>query len=130
MVGGNLNNVAKFIRLPPKRQAKVHTALEAISPASHNNSLRKWRKLLGILRSITPAIEGSQGMSTLVKHALTKAAGQHVHLPADVNDKINAWIYLMSILFSRPTHLRELDPFPTTCIGMSNTSGSGMGGVC
>ena len=67
--------------------------------------LRKWRKLLGILRSINPAIDGSRGMFTRGQHALKKAVGRHVQLTTDVHNKLEAWRELVRSLASRPTNL-------------------------
>ena len=54
-------------------------------------SLRKWRKILGMMRSITPSVSGSRRMFTRVQHALRKAAGRHVQLIADVHDEMEGW---------------------------------------
>ena len=49
VLGWNLDTVAHLLRLPPDRQAKVEAALKAIPRTAHTTSLRKWRKLLGML---------------------------------------------------------------------------------
>ena len=77
-------------------------------------SLRKWRRLLGLLQSITPAVSGLRGMFTRVQNYITRAAWRHVHLTADVHHKLEAWRDLVSILARSPTHLRELQHFLLT----------------
>ena len=65
-----------------------------------------------------------------VQHALKRAAGRHVQLTTDMHDKLEAWHELVSSLASRPTHLRELEPFLPTWIVNTDASGLGMGEVC
>ena len=87
-------------------------ALAAIPRDAHSTSLRKWRELLGLLRSIKPAVSGSRGMFTQVQHALKRATCRHVQLTADVHDELEAWRKLVRSLASQPTHLRKLQPPP------------------
>ena len=105
-------------------------ALAVIPGKVCTTSLRKWRKLLGILCSITPAFAGSRVMFTRVQHDLKIAAGRHVQLTTDVQYELKAWRELVHSLTSRPTYLLELETFATTWIGTTKASGSGMGGVC
>ena len=102
--------------------------LQAIPRTSYTTSLRKWRKLLGLLYSITPDVVGYRGMFTSVHHTLTRAAGRHSHLTKDVNDDLEAWRELVCRLAIWPTHLRELQTSPPTWMGTPYESGSGMGG--
>ena len=62
--------------------------MAAIPRKTHSTSLHKWRMLLGLLRSITPAVAGSRGMFTRVKHALKRATGRHAQLTADVHNEL------------------------------------------
>ena len=102
--------------------------MAAIPRKAHSSSLRKWRKLLGLLRSITPAVSGSRGMFTRVQHSLKRVTGRHVQLTAYVHDDLEAWRKLVRSLASRPTHLRKLQPFPPIWIGNTNASESIMEG--
>ena len=45
----DLDTIAHLFRLPSRRQEKVAAALAAIPQEALTNSLRKWRKLLGML---------------------------------------------------------------------------------
>ena len=58
--------IAHLLRLPPRLQDNVVAVLEAIPSKARNNSLHKWRKLLGILCRITLTIAGLRGMFTQV----------------------------------------------------------------
>ena len=102
----------------------------AIPRKAQYNPLRKWCKLLGILRSITPVVAGSGGMFTRFQHSLKRVTGRHVQLTSYMHDELEAWRELVRSLASHPTHLRKLQPFSPTWIGTTNASGSGMVGVC
>ena len=80
--------------------------------------------------SITPEVAGSRGMFKKVQHALKGATGRHVHLTADVHNNLEAWHELVCSLSSRPTYLREQQPFPPTWMGKINALGYTMVGVC
>ena len=104
-------------------------ALAAIPGKACTNSLRNCYKLLGLLRSITPAIAGSRDMFTRMQHSLKRATGRDVQLTTDVHDDLEAWQKLVCSLASIPTHLHELEPFFPTWIDTTNALRSGMGGV-
>ena len=70
------------------------------------------------------------GEDNMMSYAASRLTGRHVQLTADVHDELETWRELVCSLFSRPTHLRKLQPFSPTWIGTTNASGSGMGGVC
>ena len=130
VLGWDINTIAHLLCLTPRRKEKVEAALAAIPRKAHSTSLRKWRKLLGLLRSITPAVARSRGMFTRVQHALKRVTRRHVQLTAYVQDDMEAWRKLFRSLSSRTTHLHKLQPFSPTWIGTTNALGSGMGGVC
>ena len=125
----DINTITHLLRITPRQQKKAEAAVAAISRTAHTTSLRKWRKILGLLRSITPAVAGSRIMFTRVQHSIQKEAGQNVHLTADVQYELEAWRKIVCSLASRPTHLRELQLFPPTWIGTTDTLGYVMGGV-
>ena len=102
----------------------------AIPRKAHSTSLYKWRKLLWLLSSIIPAVNLSRGMFTKVQHDLKIVTGRHFQITADVHGELEAWRELVRSLSIRATHLRKLQPFPPTCIGTTNASGYGIGGVC
>ena len=126
----DLGTITHLIQLPPRPQEKVEATLAATPRTAHTTSLSKGHKLLGMLSSITPAVSGSKGMFTRVQHSLKKAAEQHVHLTADMNNNLEAWRKIVCSLASRPTHLRDLQPFYQTWISITNALGSVMVGVC
>ena len=70
VLGWNLDTISNLLHLPPRRQEKVVDTLAAIPRKSCTTSLLKWRKLLGLLQSITPTVSGSRGMFTQVQNSL------------------------------------------------------------
>ena len=87
-LGWDLDTIAHLLRLPPRRQEKVAAALAAILRKARTTYLRKWHKILGLLRSITPDVNGSRGMFTRVQNPLKRAAGRNVQLTIDVHNKL------------------------------------------
>ena len=87
-------------------------ALAAIPRTVNTTSLRKWRKILVMLRSITPAVAGYRGMFTQVQHALKRYTGRHIHLTSDVNNDMEACRELVCSLASPPTSVSYNLPPP------------------
>ena len=93
-------------------------------------SFLKWRKLLGLLKSITLDVSVSRGIFTRLQHSLKRAVGRHAQLITNVHNKLEAWRELVRGLANRPNHLRKIEPFAPSWIGNTDASGSGMGEVC
>ena len=129
VLGWDLDTIAHLFHLPPRQQEKVAAALADIPGKAYTTSLRKWRNLLGMLRSITPAVTGSRSMFTKVQHSLKRATGKHIQITVDMHNELEAWRKLVRSLVSRPTHLRELEHFFPTWIGTTDASVLGMGGA-
>ena len=51
-------------------------------------------------------------------------------LTSHVHDELNHWSHFLDWLGDRPTHLREIRPIPPTCMGVIDTSITGMVGIC
>ena len=66
VLGWNLDTVTHLLNIPPRQKSKVEVALTATTRTAHTMSLRKWGKLPGLLRLITPAVAGYRGMFTQV----------------------------------------------------------------
>ena len=73
VMGWDLDTLENQLRLMPKHERKVRAPFDTILAAAHQVSLRKWRHLLGLLRSFTPDVAGAQGMFTRIQHALRQA---------------------------------------------------------
>ena len=72
-------------------------ALAAIPRKARTTSLRKWRKVMGMLRIITPVVYVSRGMFTRVQYDLKRVEGRQVQLTTDVHNKLKAWRELVRI---------------------------------
>ena len=88
VLGWYLDTIANLLRFPLRQQEKVEAALAAVPGKTRTTSLIKWRKLQGILCSITQAVSGSRRMFTRVQHALKRVAGMHVQLTTDVHNEL------------------------------------------
>ena len=130
MLGWDLDTIAHLLRLPSTLWGKVVTDLQAIPRKALTTSLHKWCKLLGMLRSITPAVAESRGMFTRAQHSLKQAAGRHFQLTMEVHNNLEAWRELVRSLTNRPTHFHEIEPFAPSWIVTTDALGSGMGGIC
>ena len=114
VLGWDLESISHLLRLPPRRQEKVAATLVTIPRKARTTSLRKWRKLLGMLQRINLSVDGSRGIFKQLQNALKRAAGRHVQLTTDVHDELEAWRKLVRSLASRTTHLHELETFCPT----------------
>ena len=112
--------ISHLLHLPSRQEDKVAATLAGIPRKTRTTSLRKWRKLFGLLRSITPAVAGSRIIFTQVQHALKRAAGRHIYPTTDVHDVLKAWRKLVCSLAIRPTHILKLEPFSSTWFGTTN----------
>ena len=52
-----------------------------------------------------------------------------MQITSAVHHELHTWGRLLTILESRPTHLREIVPFLASWFGTTDSSRTGMGGV-
>ena len=95
ILGWELDTKEHHIRITPNIEEKVRAALAAIPATAHQVSLRKWRHLLGLMRSITLDVPRAHGMFTRLPHNLRQAHGRRVLLLSAVQGKLSAWIHLV-----------------------------------
>ena len=88
VLGWEIDTKEHHLRLTPKRNLKVRMALDMIPAEAHQVSLRKLGHLLGLLRSIAPAVAGAQGMFTRLQHALQHPWGRRLQLSPPVQDAV------------------------------------------
>ena len=112
VLGWELDTKYDHLILISKRELKVRAALDPIPTKARQVSLRKWRHLLGIFRSVTLAVVRAQGMFVRLQHALWQARGGRVLLSTVVHDELSAWRQLVQKLVACPEPLRELESFP------------------
>ena len=78
------------LSLTPNQKVRVKSALDVIPSGTHRVSLCKQKRLLGILRSIAPAVVGAQGVFTQLQNALTQDKGLWVLLYLAENNELFA----------------------------------------
>ena len=69
-------------------------------------------------------------MFTRLQHALKTAKGCRINLTTPVHNELTVWRHLFASLATRPTNLQEIRPHAPKWIGATDTSLTGMGGVC
>ena len=124
-----INKVQHLLLLPPNLIYKVWDALQAIPLGLFNCSLFKWHRLLVFLCNITMDISGSKDMFNRLKHDLKTSKGKRIMLLDVVHYEITTCSRLLWDISEHPTHLMDINPFPTTWIGTTNASGYSMGGI-
>lgn len=90
-------------------------------------SRRIWHKLLGILRSSTPAIYGAQHLFSLLQYALTHTKGR-IRMTQLLRAVLTAWLELATDASSLPTPIMTVVPRCPTIYAATDASKAGMGG--
>ena len=130
VLGWAIDTFKQVLTLPEERKRNLLALLDTIPLSASQCSWRRWHKLLGTLSSTVLTIEGAAGMSTRLQHALRLAKGLWINLSALIHSELTLCHHLVASLSAIPTHLKEIRPNPPTCIGATDTSLTGMGGVC
>ena len=128
-LGWILDTVQESLELTPRRLSRLQEILDDIPPSKRRISAKKWHKVLGELRSMTLALPGLRGLFSLLQEALRHEDRHRIPLNQGVHDFLADIQWLLDSVASRPTRLRELVPTALACIGATDASGSGMGGV-
>ncbi len=84
ILGWDLDTVAGTLNLPPHHIERLHELLDTISPPNKRVSVKTWHKLLGELRSMSPALPGSRGLFSILQAALSKADRNRVRITPHV----------------------------------------------
>ena len=129
IVGWDLDTVAGTLHLPPYRLERLHELLDTISPPKKRVSVKTWHKLLGELRSMSPALPGSRGLFSILQAALSKADRNRVRITPQVWHMAGDFRAIATTLGTRPTRLRELIPAAPAYVGACDACQLGMGGV-
>ena len=75
LLGWLVDTVQGTIQLPPHRVDRLHTILAEVR-GQRRISLRRWRVLLGELRSMMVALPGSEGLFSHLQDALVRQRGR------------------------------------------------------
>ena len=129
ILGWDLNTQTETLHLPPHRLDRLYELLALVQPPKRRVSVKSWHKLLGELRSMSPALPGSRGLFSVLQHALSRSDRNRVRLNQHVWDMMADFTAIADSLRQRPTRLRELVPTPPAFLGASDACRMGMGGV-
>lgn len=128
LLGWLIDSIQGTITLPPHRQDRLLEILAAVS-GKRRVSLRRWRSLVGELRSMMIALPGSEGLFSQLQAALVAQKGGRVRVNKSVQDELDDWTWLAHDICNRPTSIAECASKPPSTIGAKDASGDGMGGV-
>ncbi|KAI2494663.1 adenylate kinase [Fragilaria crotonensis] len=129
MLGWDIDTRALTLNLPPHRIERLRDVLEWLRPPRKRLSRAKWHRMLGELRSMSPALPGTRGLFSTLQDALSRGDHSRVRLTQHVYDTADDFTTLVDSLAERPTRLTELVPTAPTHIGACDACQVGMGGV-
>ncbi|KAI2510214.1 hypothetical protein MHU86_4246 [Fragilaria crotonensis] len=129
ILGWDLDTEALTLTLPPHRLTRLREVLQWLQPPRKRLATSKWHRLLGELRSMSPALPGTRGLFSVLQHALSRGDQHRVRLTRHVYDTAADFTALVDSLAARPTRLPELVPTFPSHVGASDACQVGMGGV-
>ena len=129
ILGWDIDSKAMTLNLPPYRLERLREVLDWLRPPRKQLAVSKWHRLLGELRSMSPALPGTRGLFSVLQEALRKSDRQRVRITQHVSDTAADFTALVDSLASRPTRLPELVPTPPSHVGACDACQVGMGGV-
>lgn len=128
VLGWVVDTLEHTIRLPPHRVQRLLAIFEDLRHV-RRVSLKKWRQVLGELRSMVLAIPGGRGLFSVLQTGFRFSDRSRIRLDAHVKAQLEDFEALARDVIARPTRLAELIPDATSAIGSVDASGKGMGGV-
>jgi len=132
VLGWILNTAKLTLELPSHRRTRLLEILQGVTVDMKRCGVKRWRKILGELRSMMIAIPGSRGLFSVLQYALkynAKGKAHRVRLSQSVHYFLSEFRRLAADLQARSTHLAELVPNQPSVVGATDASGAGMGGV-
>jgi hypothetical protein len=91
-------------------------------------SRKTWQRLLGTLRSTSPALYGAKHLFSTLQQALRDQQGRRVRLTSLLRASLMDWTLLATNANSVPVPLHTVVPHPPHIIGATDASKQGMGG--
>ena len=130
LLGWLVDSVRGTIELPPHREERLVQLIGTFLERKRT-SLKKWRQLIGELRSMTVALPGSEGLFSNMQSALTKAlqSGSRVRIGRHEKAELSDWAWLADSLCTRPTSIAEVVHKQPAFGGDCDAAKPGMGGV-
>jgi hypothetical protein len=126
ILGWDINTHHMTIALPATRLDNLTRLLH--DTLSHRRTLKtKWRRLLGTLRSTTPALYGANNLFSILQHALIAKPGR-VRLTHLVKAILRDWLYLATTATQTPVPIHTVVPRPPACVAATGASGLSLRG--
>jgi hypothetical protein len=132
ILGWILDSIQLTLELPCHRIARLFELLDSVVPSQRRVSTKKWKKLLGELRSMVLTVPGARGLFSVLQLEMKVRLeeGTRLRLTDQVHAVLRDFRALATELQSRPTCISELVPSMTPAtMGAQDATGKGMGGV-
>ena len=112
LLGWVIDSVRGTIHLPQHRVTGLTTMSQEVE-GQRRVSQKRWRKLLGELRSMMLDMPGSEGMFSHIQASLVKAgSSNHIKLDRSTREKLHDWKWLAGDIATRPTSIAEVVRHP------------------
>jgi hypothetical protein len=128
ILGWIVDTVAETLELPPHRLLRAQALFNDLKNRRRVAESR-WHKVLGELRSMVLAIPGGSGLFSILQTGFRHSEKNRIRLDQPMRDQLEDFDGLLQSLAARPTRIAELVPDEPWCLGASDASGDGMGGV-
>ena len=129
VLGWDIDTEALTLNLPPHRLVRLREVLQWLRPPRKRLATSTWHRVLGELRSMSPALPGTRGLFSVLQDALSRGDRRRVRLNEHVYAAAADFSALLDSLAERPTRLPELVPTAPSHIGASDACRLGIGGV-
>lgn len=131
ILGWDMDTDSLSLHLPPHRLDWLREVLSWLLPPRKQLSIARWHKVLGELRSMSPALPGTRGLFSVLQAALQHTERHRERITRRIYDLANDFLLLVHSVYDRPTRLAELVPTsPSDVVGACDACQVGMGGVC
>jgi hypothetical protein len=127
ILGWDVDTCRMTIQLPPHRLDTIQNTIHSFLHKSRT-SRTQWQRLLGTLRSSSPALYGATHLFSILQHTLTQAKDPRLRLTALVKAVLRDWLLLATTASQYPVPIHTLVPRQPTCIAAADASQNGMGG--
>jgi hypothetical protein len=127
ILGWDVDTCRMTIQLPPHRLDTIQNTIHSFLHKSRT-SRTQWQRLLGTLRSSSPALYGATHLFSILQHTLTQAKDPRLRLTALVKAVLRDWLLLATTASQYPVPIHTLVPRQPTCIAAADASRDGMGG--
>ena len=129
LLGWVIDSVRGNIHLPQHRVMQLTTMLQEVE-GQQRVSQKRWRKLLGELRSMILSIPGSEGMFSHIQAELVKSGlSNRIKVDRSKRNELRDCTWLAGDIANHPTSIAEVVCHPPSIWQATNAAKAGMGGV-